>query len=119
MNYYLVVDWLKASNLIDGFVVRSGTVEAPISAKEKRICVSPMGGTLISDVNNEVLVNVSFFSNQSGYTKDFNDSIIAILNHSRENYSFNGYTIQCISNLTKPVPLDGGRVMVECGFRIL
>lgn len=116
MNYRIAKDWLEASGLVTGIDIKSGVYLAPQTGR--RICIVPTGGTMPSGVNNSVTCSIHFISAQNENLSLFEDLINSVIEHSRCNYSFNGYNVKAVTMLPQPIILDGFRGSYEVGFVI-
>lgn len=118
MNYHIAEQWLDNTGLVSGFSIRTGIYSEQTDTTERRVCIVPTGGNMPSDVNNEVRVSFIFISGQND-GQEFESIVNSVIEESRCNYSFNGYTVQAMTPLSRPMVTEGKRTVYEIGFRIL
>jgi len=116
MNYRTIADWLESSGLVTGIGITRGSYIEPTNPASRAICIVPTGGTMPSDVNNEVRASIYFISSQNDDPELFEDIVNSVIEHSRCSYQFNDYNIKATTMLSRPVITDGYRAIYEIGF---
>lgn len=117
-NYLIVKDWLVASSLISESLITLGVYREP-DRDSRGVCIIPTGGNLPSEVNNEILASMYFFSTEGDDIEAAQQQVIDVIEYARCNYAFNEYNVQATTPLTQPIMTNGNRLIWEIGFRVL
>lgn len=118
MDYKIAYDWLIDSGIANGIDVMLGIYREPDHA-HRGVSIVPTGGSIPSDVNNEVLCSFYFTSAENDDFELAEKLVIDVIEHSRCNYKFNGYSVQATTTIPRPIQTEGDRMVWEVGFRIL
>lgn len=118
MDYKIAYDWLISSGITSGIDVMCGIYREP-EATSRGICIVPTGGSLPSDVNNEVLCSFYFTSSENDDFEQAENLVRDVIEHSRCNYQFDRYSVQATTTTPRPFLTNGNRFVWEVGFRIL